>query len=335
MQYTIWVTYECNLKCTYCYEEKRNGYLSKEKAKDILDFIIKRSNIYQDNNISINIHGGEPLLNYDVLRYIVENIRSWNRNVFISMTTNAVLFNEENIDFILENIDEISVSIDGTKEIHDNNRIHSNGEGTFDKVVKNLNRILEKKKNTIARMTVTPKTVSSLYNSVTFLHNLGFSIISPVIDQYDTRWDENNMEILEQQLKMLSGYFAVQNESLKVGMLEQAKYRKKSKCCPGTQTMHIDTKGDIYPCAYVTGDEKFKLGDVYIGISEEAIIKINNINNKKFERCESCFWKDYCYGYRCKLFNYAISGDFEPNYTACKLEHVFLKIHKYYKVSGK
>ena len=82
--------------------------MSKEKAKDILDFIIKRSNIYQDNNISINIHGGEPLLNYDVLRYIVENIRLWNRNVFINMTTNAVLFNEENIDFILENIDEIS-----------------------------------------------------------------------------------------------------------------------------------------------------------------------------------------------------------------------------------
>ena len=194
--------------------------MSKEKAKDILDFIIKRSNIYQDNNISINIHGGEPLLNYDVLRYIVENIRLWNRNVFISMTTNAVLFNEENID-------EISVSIDETKEIHDNNRIYRNGEGTFDKVVKNLNKILEKKKNTISRMTVTTKTESILYNSFTFLHNLGFSIISPVIDQYDTRWDENNMEILEQQLKMLSGYFAVQNESLKVGMLEQAKYRKK------------------------------------------------------------------------------------------------------------
>ncbi len=96
------------------------------------------------------------------------------------------------------------------------------------------------------------------------------------------------MEILEQQLKMLSGYFAVQNENLKVGMLEQAKYRKKASVVQVHRPCILILK-EIYILCLCYWYEKFKLGDVYTGISEEAIIKINNINNKKFERCESCF----------------------------------------------
>lgn len=146
MQYTIWLTYACNLKCAYCYEEeKRNLYLSKERARQLIDFIKNRSNTYSDDNISIVLHGGEPMLNYEVLRYIVENVKIWDKNVSISMTTNGTLINEDNIEFILDNINDLSISIDGTAKTHNANRKYRDGKGSFIDTIKNIDRILEKK----------------------------------------------------------------------------------------------------------------------------------------------------------------------------------------------
>lgn len=329
MQYTIWLTYACNLKCTYCYEEKekRNLYLSKEKARQLLTYIKDRSDTYSDNNISIVLHGGEPLLNYEVLCYIVENVKSWDNNVTISMTTNGTLINENNIEFILENIDDLSISLDGIAQVHNANRKYKDGKGSFVDAVKNVNKILERKGNTIARMTVTHKTVGNLYDNVIFLHELGFKFISPIINQYDAGWNEENMAVLEKQLLQLSDFCSHQAEHLYIGMLEKAKYRKKSRCCPGT-TLNIDAQGDIYPCVYVVGDVKFKMGNIIDGIDEAKLSDINYINNKELEQCKTCFWKDYCHGYRCKLFNFAISGKYEPGYAACRLEHALLKTYR-------
>ena len=176
MQYTIWLTYACNLKCAYCYEEeKRNLYLSKERARQLIDFIKNRSNTYSDDNISIVLHGGEPMLNYEVLRYIVENVKIWDEDVSISMTTNGTLINEDNIEFILDNINDLSISIDGTAKAHNANRKYRDGKGSFIDTIKNIDRILEKKGDTIARMTVTPETVKYLYDNVTYINLFQFN----------------------------------------------------------------------------------------------------------------------------------------------------------------
>lgn len=329
MQYTIWLTYSCNLKCLYCYEKekKRNLYLSKNKAEQILDFIKRRISTYTDKNISIVLHGGEPMLNYEVLSYIVENVKSWNKNILISMTTNGTLIDENNIKFILDNIDDLSISIDGTAENHNANRKYIDGRGSFIDTVKYINTILEKRRNTIARMTITHETVRNLCNNVKFLYEMGFKFVSPIIDQYDTNWNEENMIVLEEQLFQLSNFIRNQAGELHIGLLEKMKFRMKSCCCP-EMTLNIDAQGDIYPCVYVVGDVKFKIGNIIDGIDREKLLDINHINDTEFEKCKMCSWVDYCHGHRCKFLNFAISGEYEPGYVACRLEHALLKTYK-------
>ena len=298
-----------------------------ETAAQLIDFIKNRSNTYSDDNISIVLHGGEPMLNFEVLRYIVENVKIWDKNVSISMTTNGTLISEDNIEFILDNINDLSISIDGTAKTHNANRKYRNGKGSFIDTIKNIDRILDKKKDTIARMTVTPETVKYLYDNVKFLYNTGFKLISPIINQYDTNWNEDAMAVLEEQLLQLSNFCSSQAEELHIGMLEKMKNRKKSQCCP-EMTLNIDAKGDIYPCVYVVGDIRFLMGNIIDGIESEKLLEIKHINNKELKQCSKCFWKDYCHGYRCKLFNFAISGEYNPGYAACRLEHALLKTYK-------
>ena len=328
MQYTIWLTYACNLKCAYCYEEeKRNLFLSKERAKQLIDFIKNRSNTYSDNNISIVLHGGEPMLNYEVLCYIVESLKMWDKNISISMTTNGTLINEDNIEFILDNINDLSISIDGTAKDHNANRKYRDGTGSFVDTVKSIDKILEKKGDTIARMTVTPETVKNLYDNVKFLYDTGFKLISPIINQYDNGWSDDTMAILEEQLLQLSYFCNSQAKELHIGMLEKMKNRKKSQCCPD-MTLNIDAKGDIYPCVYVVGDKRFLMGNIIDGINNERLLEIKHINAKELKQCSGCSWKDYCHGYRCKFLNFAISGEYNPGYAACRLEHVLLKTYR-------
>lgn len=331
MQYAIWVTNACNLRCRYCYEkEKRNVFMDRRTAEQIFLYIKKRSEVLYDNDIQINIHGGEPLLNYDILQYLVQTFRAWKKDVYINMTTNATLFDEKKLKFVVENLDEISISLDGLPMVHDKNRITIDGRGTFKVVSEYIDELLKSTVKIIARMTVTHETVSDLYNGVVYLYNKGFNVISPIIDQGDEHWNEETMEKLKRQLIKLSDEFC-NKQNIQIGLLEKIKYQKKSKCLPGDITMHIDTDGVIYPCAYTVGDSKFQMGNVTIGIDNNRLQKIRDINHYEFESCVLCNWKEFCCGYRCKLINYKIYGTFEPQYTECKLEHILLEVNKYRK----
>lgn len=329
MHYTIWVTHACNLRCSYCYEgeEKQDVHMSMETAEQVISFL-KKSEECLDDNIKISIHGGEPLLNYEILYYLVQEVKAWKKDVKIDMTTNATLLNQNNLSFIKDNIDEISISIDGTQEVHDMNRMNHIGRGTFNDVTKHIDDLLKQSDNVIARMTVTHETVERLYDSVLCLYNLGFRFISPIINQYDRYWNEKSMEVLKSQLLKISKNFQLREDGIRIGMLEEMKFRTKSKCCPGEMTMNIDAYGDIYPCAYVVGNHRFKMGNITTGIKTEKLQELQEINNKEIENCKLCKWTEYCHGYRCKLFNYAVAGDFAPGFTACKLEHVLLEIYK-------
>ena len=302
--------------------------MQKSTAEQVFQYIKKRSETLSDNDIQISIHGGEPLLNYDILCYFVQSLQAWTKTVRMDITTNATLLDDEKLAFILRSFDEISISIDGTPEIHDKNRVTPEGNGSFYDVSSNIDKLLIYKNRIMARMTITPDTVSDLYDGVTYLYDRGFCLISPVIDQCDRRWDEKTMWKLKQQLIKLSAHF-LDKKDVQIGLLEKMKYRKKSKCLPGDMTMHIDPKGVLYPCAYVVGDCKFEIGNVKMGLDDVKLQKIKDINQYEFENCHLCKWKEYCCGYRCKLINYAISGDFQPQYTACKLEHILLEVHHF------
>lgn len=338
MQFTIWITYECNMKCSYCYEgkEKPKVRMGFKTAEEVLKFIKKKiKNV--NSIINIQFHGGEPLLNYDVLKYMIDEVKSWN-NKFISMflTTNAVLLNDDNISYLTNNLDELSVSIDGKEETHDLNRKFLDDNGSYQLVIENVKKVLKSKNcKIIARMTLTPETGKFLYENIDFLVQLGAKTILPVIDQFNNNWDDVSINVVLEEIKKVYNIIYKKNRSISIGIIENLNYRKISRCLAGERTMHISPVGDIYPCAYVINIEKFLLGNIKDGIDITKVKKLEEINQKKIEDCNSCKWSIMCNGNRCKLLNYAITGDFyKPSYVTCLNEHLLLKANNYCKIEA-
>ncbi|MBD5480905.1 MAG: radical SAM protein [Lachnospiraceae bacterium] len=333
MQFTIWITYDCNLKCSYCYEgnEKRSTKLSFENAEKILAFIQQKAQDCTDT-ISINLYGGEPLLNYDVFCFIVNTIKKWdNRHLAIFTTTNGTLLDDEKIEFLTGNLTELSLSIDGEKGTHDKCRKYKNGSGTFDDIIPFIPQLLSKSRNIVARLTVTPDNAENLANNIKFLYKQGFNKIVPVIDQYDPRWNHNYMKTLIEELKKVIDQLYVESKDILVGMIEEVGYRKSSLCLAGTKTMHFSPDGDIYPCAHVMGYLNLKIGDVINGIDSNKVREIQALNGIPIESCKGCSWIELCHGARCKLMNYAVSKCYDPPFSACMNERVLLEVHKYYR----
>ena len=136
MNITYWVTNQCNLNCKYCYVDKDIKVMSLKVAEDTFNFVSNfiQNSIKNNEKINISFHGGEPLLNFEVIKYLVEKHKNQNyNNMTFMMTTNGTLFNKEIIDYVTENI-QISVSLDGKKQTNDLNRIFKDGTGSFDKL---------------------------------------------------------------------------------------------------------------------------------------------------------------------------------------------------------
>ncbi len=335
MLFTIWLTYDCNMKCAYCYEgeDKRQTKLELETADDILTFI--KSKIKDINRkIMINFHGGEPLMNYEVLEYLIRKVNSWeNENISMLLTTNATLLDNNKIEFLTNNLDELSISIDGDKEAHDINRKFKNNIGSYESIIENIKSIpFGSKCNILGRMTITPETVHKLYDNIKFLVELGFKKIVPVLNQYDNRWSEHDKNVLLEEVKKVIDEFYVKKSGIVVGLVEEILYRKHSKCMAGKQTFHIGPEGDIYPCAHLMNVKSMKIGDVWNGVQENKIDEIQEINQREIPGCANCAWKDRCHGVRCKLINYAITGEFcRPAFVTCLNEHLLMEIHQYYQ----
>lgn len=336
MHFTIWLTKECNLQCTYCYEgkNKQHSIMSIEKAKEVTDFIYRQIIIEETNHdyVSIDFLGGEPLLNFDVMLYIIETVRSWELPVpiFMSTTTNAVLLTKEKSTCLMSRLDEISVSIDGKEQTHDLHRKFPDGSGSFQSMIANIQELLsytDKSCKLRARMTVGPDTAKWLYENVIFLINLGFQTVVPVMDRF-VDWSEKEADCLYQEMVKIYEKIAVKRKDLLIGLVDDITLRQESFCLAGEVTMHISPDGTIFPCSYVMGLDDFVFGDVRRGILAEKVEWLRNINNDKMDdSCIACAWKRLCTGNRCRLLNYAATGDFfTPSAATCLNERLQLKL---------
>lgn len=335
MQFTIWLTYECNLRCSYCYEGKEKGQdrMSVGTAKQVLKFINNKIT-HIHNNIMILFHGGEPLMNYDILKYMINEIKRWNNDcISLYLTTNALLLNDDRISYLTSNLDELSISIDGKERIHNLNRKFPDGSGSYQLIIENVKKIFNQNKcNVIARMTLTPETGKYLFENIKFLVGLGAKKILPAIDQFNSNWNEVSIDEVLSEVKKVYDELYILKEEYSIGIIEDLKYRRESSCMAGEQTMHISPNGEIYPCAYVMNVSRFELGNVEIGINEEKLKNLKEINEKNIKKCNKCSWNYMCHGTRCKLLNYAITKDFyQPAFSTCMYEHLLLKVKNYCK----
>ena len=142
MYVTLWVTTDCNLNCRYCYEgiNKTNKIININTIDKSIEFIMNYFNFQDIIEFNLNIHGGEPFLAFDEIKYLVyrfkEVLKNNSINVLYTTTTNATLFNDEIIEFIVNEIPDITISLDGTKSTHDKMRPFKNGKGSYDRVKK-------------------------------------------------------------------------------------------------------------------------------------------------------------------------------------------------------
>lgn len=337
------IAHDCNLKCNYCFASQgdfggQRMLMPYEIGKKALDLLVKLSE--NRRNLEVDFFGGEPLMNFEVVKKLVEYGRSiekeYNKNFRFTMTTNGVLLDDDTIDFINEHFVNVVLSIDGRKEIHDNMRRTNNDKGSYDLVVEKFKETVKRRKGEtyFARGTFTNKNLDFV-NDVLHMRDLGFKSISiePVVteptEEYALR--EEHIERINKEYEKLALEYlkASKNEDDKFNFFHfnidldkgPCLYKKMSGCGAGTEYLAVTPDGDLYPCHQFVGDEDFIIGDVEKGITNDKIYNLfENTGITTKEKCTNCWAKYFCSG-GCHANAYNFNNDInEPYGIACELE---------------
>ena len=321
MHITFWTTNDCNLNCSYCYNRIGNNIKKEYMSDDVADKaieLLQGLECWNDDDISIQFHGGEPLLNVGVIEHIMERFESFfpREKISYALTTNGTLFDERRKK-IIDKIDELSVSIDGKAENHDLNRKYLNGKGSYDRVMRIISEITKTNEPRL-RMTVTHDTVSSLADTVCYFLDEGFRRIVPVMDMYDGHWNDGDDEIILGQFAMIREHIdSCGYDDAVVSYVSNTLFTRKAKCSGGVDSFHFMPDGKIYPCSLAVGDSEWLIGNTDTGLDQEVIDRLQQINDVEVSGCSGCEMYEYCSGPRCKLVNRKVTGDF---YTASSVE---------------
>ena len=331
------IAHTCNLNCSYCFasQGKYHGdraLMSFEVGKQALDFLIAHSGTRK--NLEVDFFGGEPLMNFDVVKQLVAYARSIEKeagkNFRFTLTTNGVLIDQDVIDFCNKEMSNVVLSLDGRKEVHDRFRVDYAGHGSYDKIVPKFQELVRQRdgKNYYMRGTFTHHNPDFLEDIKTML-NLGFTELSmePVVTAKGdpSGLTEEDLPILMQQYEDLA---KLQLERYKEGrpftfyhyMIDLTGgpciYKRISGCGSGTEYMAVTPWGDLYPCHQFVGDSSYLLGNVYDGVtadSEQEEFRSCNVYSRP--ECASCWAKLYCSG-GCAANAYhatgSVRGIYEP-----------------------
>ena len=312
------VAHTCNLNCSYCFasQGKYHGdraLMSFEVGKQALDFLMDHSG--SRTNLEVDFFGGEPLMNFDVVKQLVAYARSIekekNKNFRFTLTTNGVLIDDDVIDFANKEMSNVVLSLDGRKEIHDRFRVDYAGNGSWEKIVPKFQRLVNARgrKGYYMRGTFTHANPDFLEDIRTML-DLGFTELSmePVVTAPNdpSALTEADRRIVMEQYEKLAELMLKRDAEgkpftfyhymidLKGG---PCIYKRISGCGSGTEYMAVTPWGDLYPCHQFVGDEKFRLGDIWHGVSNTAIQnEFASCNVYAREECRDCWARLYCSG---------------------------------------
>ncbi len=312
------IAHTCNLNCSYCFASQgkyhgERALMSFEVGKRALDFLIENSG--SRRNLEVDFFGGEPLMNFDVVKRLVEYARSIekekNKNFRFTLTTNGVLVDDDVIDFANREMSNVVLSLDGRREVHDRYRVDYAGNGSWDKIVPKFQKFVAARggKNYYMRGTFTHANPDFL-EDIKVMLDLGFSELSmePVVaaEGDPAALTEGDKAIVLKQYEQLAELMLRRDKEgkpftfyhymidLKGG---PCIYKRISGCGSGTEYMAVTPWGDLYPCHQFVGDEKFKLGDIWNGVSNTEIQKeFASCNVYAREECRDCWAKLYCSG---------------------------------------
>ena len=337
------ISHDCNLACRYCfaqegeYHQSKRELMSYEVGKRALDYLVENSG--SRHNLEVDFFGGEPLMNFEVVKELVKYGRSiedkYDKKFRFTLTTNGVLLNDEILDFANKEMSNLVLSIDGRKEVHDRMRPFRGGQGSYNAIVGKFKHAADSRDqmNYYVRGTFTRNNLD-FSEDVKHLADLGFEQISvePVVaenrEDYAIREEDIPM-ILDQYDKLAKDLIERRKKGKPVNFFHfmidltggPCVAKRLSGCGSGTEYLSVTPTGDLYPCHQFVGKDEFKLGDVFKGITNTEVrdkFKLCNVYAK--DKCRDCFARFYCSG-GCAANSYNFSGDINGAYDiGCELQ---------------
>lgn len=335
------IAHDCNLACKYCFAGEGEycgdrSLMSFEVGKQAFDFLIANSGTRK--NLEVDFFGGEPLMNFEVVKQLVayarEQEKIHNKNFRFTLTTNGVLLDEEVMDFANKEMYNVVLSLDGRKETNDRMRVSRNGKGSYDLIVPKFKEMVKRRgdKEYYIRGTYTHYN-TDFTKDILHMADLGFTKLAmePVVASPDAPYalKEEDLPVLFDQYEKLAAEM-VRREKNGKGFtffhymidLEGGPCIAKriAGCGVGTEYVAVTPWGDLYPCHQFVGDENYLLGNVFDGITNEEVrsrFKMCNIYTRP--QCNDCFARLYCSG-GCSANSYHATGSIEGIYElGCKL----------------
>ena len=336
------IAHDCNLACRYCFAEEgeyhgRRALMSFEVGKQALDFLIANSG--NRRNLEVDFFGGEPLMNWQVVKDLVkygrEQEKKQGQNIRYTLTTKGVLLDDEVMEFCNREMANVVLSIDGRKEVHDFMRPFRKGKGSYDLIVPKFRKFAESRNQDryYVRGTFTRHNLD-FAKDVLHLADLGFKQISvePVValpeEEYALR-EEDIPQICEEYDRLAAEMIHRHRQRKEFNFFHfmidltggPCVYKRLSGCGSGTEYLAVTPWGDFYPCHQFVGEEAFLMGNVFDGLkASELQEEFKGCNVYAKEKCRNCFAKFYCSG-GCAANAYKFHGSINDAYdVGCELQ---------------
>ena len=335
------IAHTCNLNCSYCFASQgkyhgERAMMSFEVGKRALDFLIENSGTRR--NLEVDFFGGEPLMNFQVVKDLVAYARSiekeYNKNFRFTLTTNGVLVDEDVIEWANRECHNVVLSLDGRKDIHDRFRVDYAGKGSWEKIVPKFQRFVEARegKGYYIRGTFTHANPDFL-EDIKVMLDLGFHELSmePVVcsaGDPSELTEEDLTVVMDQYVKLADLMLQKDKEGNPFTFYHYmidltggpCIYKRISGCGSGTEYMAVTPWGDLYPCHQFVGEEKFKLGDIWNGVTNHEIQgEFAACNVYTHPECRDCWARLYCSG-GCAANAYHATGSVTGVYEkGCRL----------------
>lgn len=336
MNYSLYLTDNCNLNCKYCYEKEMHS--NRELSFDNIKKIIDREINSKSKESVITFFGGEPLLKKDLIyktSNYIKNKRSKTKFLF-NMTTNGTLIDDEFVDFFYKSdFISLSFSIDGEKRFHDENRIMKSGKGTYDIVEKNAKKLLIKPDVIVAVPVISKNNIKNLSENLKNLLKIGFEKISLQFD-FLSDWNDEDLKVIKKEFEKISEMYIKSMRDEKefhiLGIDEKIRSYIDNKidcnnnCSVGMHGVNVGTDGNIYPCMQFMYNQEYIIGNCENGVNKEIQLKIHNELKQELEECKQCSVRKRC-NHTCSCINKAFTNN--PKQTSaftCEIERMMINI---------
>lgn len=335
------VAHDCNLRCQYCFASTgdfkgQRQLMSADVGKKAIDFLISHS--ASREHLEVDMFGGEPLLNFDVVKEIVEYGRDraykHGKSINFTITTNAVMLNDENMRYINDNFYNVVLSLDGRPEVNDRMRVHRDGTGSYGHIVDKIVKMaaMRKDKEYYVRGTYTRYNLD-FAKDVLHIVDLGIDrvsvepVVAPEEADYALRYED--LPVIKEQYKILAEEYIKRYREGRPFVffhfnvdLEQGPclYKRIKGCGAGNEYLAVTPEGDIYPCHQFVGIKEYKMGNVITGqLNKDMQIKFMKTNIYTKTQCKTCWARYFCSG-GCHANAYQYNGDINmPHKLSCEI----------------